>query len=361
MTAEVFCVDDATRNQAINAVRRYRAYCREVFAVGLLAETAGAKIVETEDGDIRVQPDSDRAKATLAALMMKDGKAHLYQLRQHVLETLYPTARSFVWDSLRRDVSTRWCARDPEFGKASRGWLTLQGARDVARFNGMGIGFPQATAHPKLEDHAIRLTWDREVGEVEFKLKRLDSGRWGVWSAILSGDYTAGTLYLNERDGKLRITITYSKAVTVSDVDPARVLLVEFLADRIRLSTSGDTDEVMLDHAKGALARFAMRRANLEARRASCGSPKRPWGHRKGWLADQAVLSALTARRAGYVKDQNHAWARRIADRARQWRCGRVSVTLPADGLMHGQSWGWGQLKQFISYKVEELGGEVVN
>jgi hypothetical protein len=382
VTLDVFCPipeEDTPRNQqdhfqVINAVRKYRACARQMFAIGMLSMSAGSKI-EIHDDDIRVATEKGRSAEILQALFGKGGKGMLYSMRQWFLgperrtckfptevpvsesEAQWSSAESFVWDSCRRDVVNRWNSKDPEFTKASRGWLTLQGARGMARFNNIGIGFPVLTAKPKMTNHTIRLKWDRAVGEIEFKIKRLDHGRWETWKSIVSGEYSAGTLFLNERKGELRITVAYQKPAASPDLIIGKTLQVEFLSDRICMSSRGDTDEVMTTHAVGALGRFEMRKKAIEARREACGSVFQAWGHRNGWHKDQDVLSNLTRVRSAFLTDQNHAWSRRIADRVRQWRCGKVNVVLPED--LSGRTWPWHQFKEFMTYKISELGGVV--
>jgi hypothetical protein len=63
--------------------------------------------------------------------------------------------KSMRFDSIRRDVTTVWNSLDPEYTKAKRGWLALQGARGVAQFNWRGIGIPQATGRPKLDGYTL--------------------------------------------------------------------------------------------------------------------------------------------------------------------------------------------------------------
>src|SRR5262245_28270370 len=140
--------DDAQRlavlNQVRQSIRQYRAVLRHCFSVLTCAQAAAAEISWQggDAGEIRVRPNNDAARQVLAAATGKDGAALGYQLREYVLQTLAPTWHSFVWDSLRRDMSTAWTAKDAEFPRAGRGWLILQGARGISRFNNRGIGFP---------------------------------------------------------------------------------------------------------------------------------------------------------------------------------------------------------------------------
>jgi hypothetical protein len=284
-----------------------------------------------------------------------------------VLREQWPTALSFVWDSLRRDVVTVWTSKDPEFTKANRGWLALQGARGVAQFNWRGIGFPRATARPKLDKHSLTLKWDHDIGPITFNVPRLDGGRYHVWRNLRDGapNWTLGTLWLNERDGELRTVLSYSRPFSAVDVEATRTCCVVIgEPDEQFLTITGPDGAVTCDSisdkdAVGWLKKMKCRREELERRRAACGNPKRPWGHRQGWRAVQNVLSATTATREKGVRDHNHAWTRRIVSRATAWRCGRISVEgLPVEKLA-GEPWKWRQFSDFLQYKAGEKGIEV--
>src|SRR5262245_40933716 len=145
-------VADELRQPVVNAIRRYRAACRQLYAVLLLSQQAGAEIVETDEV-LRVLPKNEAAKAVLASALGKGGKALGYELRDWFRQELYPQSLSFVWDSARRDVAAVWTAADPEHPRATRGYLALQGARGIAQFARRGLGFPLATARPKLAGH----------------------------------------------------------------------------------------------------------------------------------------------------------------------------------------------------------------
>lgn len=364
--AVVKIVDTEHWLDVLRSIRRYRACCREVFAVAMLAETAGADVEDREDGDFRITPRHDRSKAVLAALMEKDGKAHLYQVRQYVREVLFPTSRSFVWDSIRREVSARLRSKDPQHRNATREWLGLQGARAFARFNRIGIAFPQSSdpkkkfaSQAKVDGHRITLTWDAILGPVHFHLLTMDPGRWRTWQRVIDGAYDIGTIYLNEHKGRVKLTVTYQKPTRSEEVYREHVASLKVAGNDLVIAGAVE-DTVSMDHAIGALERFRARKQNLEARRASCGNSRAPWGFRQGWRMDQDVLSAVTFRRSNYVKDQNHAWTRRIASRLLKSHCGTVEVRIPNKLEIAGHSWNWSQFKMFLEYKVGEIGGNVI-
>ncbi len=392
---------DDMRQPILNSIRRYRAACRQLFAVVGLAQAAGASLVEKDDGSVSLKPSGIQAKIIATAAMtdaevtsealgkgngsrlsIPVGSGANYELRRWFLEDLMPGAMSFVWDSARRDINTAWTARDAEFPQASRGWLALQGARGLAQFQRRGIGFPLATAHPLLEGRTLTLRWHHDLGTLVFNTPRMDGGRYHVWRALRDGDegWKLGTLYLNERDGKLLATVTHERPANLASVDQERVCRVTFgervdggnqNVERVDARIGiGDPenylriigpdgmssyDTISMVEAVAWLARQRVRREQLERRRAACGNPRRPWGHRKGWLAAQDVLSRATLLRERGQAQRNHAWSRRLVTRAVAWRCGVISVEgMPADLL--GHPWGWAQFREDVKYKAAERG-----
>ena len=374
------------RSAAVQSIRRYRKACQKMYAMLTLAQQAGARIEDHEAG-VRVTPDNDRAKLILAetvggatiergdkvrgqgqAWVVRVGATLGYEMRPWFFEELYPQARAFVWDSARRDMEVIWKAKDPEFTKASRGWLNLQLVRQPARFMRRAIGFPRLTARPRLEAHKLTLNWDKEIGDVTFTLPSLDGGRYQIWRAIRDGQegWQLGTLYLTERDGKLFAGISHHRPPRADDLDPERVLKVRFdvdpqnLENFIRISgpDGGMPDVISGAEARAWLLQMEMRKKELERRRAACGNPQRPWGHRKAWRASQDVLSRLTHKRELGQKDRNHAWTRRIVTRARSWRCGQLEIVgLPQDSTLYGLPWSWTQFVYDLEYKYAEAGG----
>lgn len=368
--------------QVLGSIRRYRAACRQLYSTLLLGQQAGATITESEENGLRVTPANDRAKLVLAAAMgsakiekgekvkgegqqylVNVGAAMAYELRQLFFAELYPNAKSFVWDSARRDVQTAWTAADPEHPRATRGWLTLQGARGPAQFNRRAIGLPVATARPKLSGNTLTLHWDKDIGEVEFRIPRLDSARYWVWRAVRDGEdgWKLGTLYLGECDGKLKAILSYSKPSRPESLDPTRVLRVQWSTERESfLRVVGPDGEqtygsLSAEYAVGRLQQLLATRQNLELRKGACGNPNDTWGHRKGWKRIQEILSNNTGMRERLASDLNHAWTRYIVERAVAWRCGMVEVeSLPAD--LFGQPWGWFQWKERLRYKAAERG-----
>ena len=227
---ELYLPDDQSEmlQPVRDSIRRYRAACRKMFAVLFAAEAAGAEIVANDKG-VSLRPRGNNSRIAMAAALGSErvekgekikgrgqsytvwtGAATAYDMRDWFFESLYPDAKSFVWDSARRDVSTAWSAKDPDVPKVDRRWLSLQGARGVARFDRRAIGCPVATAKPSLSKHELTITWDKSIGEVRFRIPRMDFGRYRVWQRLRDGEpgWELGTIYVGERDGRLTATIT---------------------------------------------------------------------------------------------------------------------------------------------------------
>jgi hypothetical protein len=350
------------RHVVLDSIRRYRAICRQCYAVLLLSQAAGAKVEEHPKG-LRLKPDNDKSKQLLALATGKEGKALAYELRDYVLREQWPTVLSFVWDSIRRDVTTVWSSGDPEYPQAARGYLALQGARGVAQFQRRGIGFPLATGRPKLNGHTVTLKWDHDVGAICFSVPRLDGGRYAVWRALRDKEegWSIGTIYLSERDRLIFATVTYSRPPSLADVDPKRILRLAFGEEMESfLGLAGPHGAPTYDSISGAAAlawlqRSLRRRQDFEERRQAAGSPRQPWGNRRDYGLNTERLQRLTLLRQRRISDWNHAWTRRIVSRAVSWRCGTIRVGKEPEDFF-GQPWNWTGFFQDLEYKSCERG-----
>jgi hypothetical protein len=380
----------------VASIKRYRVACAKMYATLLLAQQAGATIeVDEESGNVKVHPRNDNAKLLLAEAMgtavnekgdkirgegqswtVKVLTAKAYEIRDWFFRDLYPSARAFVYDSARRDICTVWRAPDPEFPQATRGWLSLQLARGPARFARRAIGFARLTGKPQLEGRKLILNWDHDIGKVTFDIPKLEGARYGVWRPLRDGDegWKLGTLYLTVRESKhakscLSAIISYTFPAKAAILNPAYICNVTIDAGdpdvfiHMKGPHGAETYDSIAGHEAVAWLRWMYtRRQVLEARRAACGNPRRPWGHRKGWRAAQDVLSRLTDKRELGQKDRNHAWTRRIATRCRDWGCGSCVINITNGigetgvGALFGLPWSWTQFEQHIKYKLTEIG-----
>jgi hypothetical protein len=360
----LFLKDKAKYKQVTNSIKLVRSAARQVYAVLFASQAAGADM-KWKDEQLSVIPNNDRARSIMAAVFEKDGKAPIYQAREYVLKHLLPGYHSYVWDSLRADVWTKWTAKDPEFTKATNGYLVLNGIRRLAIFKGLGIGIPAAVS-PKLEDHEITLKWSHEIGPVAFSLGTMDPGRWYTWKRIVSGQFPHGTMRLTERDGKLLAIVTYSRPVSKSaTMDPDRTLTVIRSANQENLLVIGPEREktyvaMSLIEARDWSLRLRAQSQVWSNRQRACGSPRRGWGMKSAHKGIQTHRDAITKQRENGCKCRNHSWSKRIVDLAEYWRCGVIEFCDPADSQLGGEPWGWADLLSKIKYKSNLISTKVV-
>jgi transposase len=345
--------------EIIGSIKLYRALCRKVFTACAMAEMAGASIT-IENDNLIISPNKDGAKNILKEVFENDGKSHLYQLRTWIRTEEAPSLMSFAWDSLRKDVSSLWLARDPKI-KATRGWLILQGARGIALFQRRGIAFP-SQQKPFFEQHKLTLKWDNVIGPIEFGLKKLDGGRYHVWKGLRDNlpGWKLNTLYLSECDGKIFVVISYDCPVVKKDLNKDNTIEVAFTEEKDSFITlkgpdNFDGELISAEEAVGILEQIKIRHDRWNKRRMAIGNPRRTWGSKKIWRATQEVISKNSEHRTTVVQARNHLWTRRIVDTAIRWNCGTVLINKMPESLF-GEPWQWAQFKTFLKYKTEEIG-----
>ncbi len=383
LSLDVFLPKTDARLQAIrNSIKQYRTTAKQMFGAVFEAQATGAT-VKTTDETFTVVPQNDRAKVILALAFDKmksfqcgpftapgetssELKAEIvlyrapaYELRDEVLR-LNPTWKPFVWDSMRAKTWAFWTAKDPEFTKASRGWLLMQSARNLAQCRGIGIEFPQMTAKPKLLKRSIVLNWDRAIGEVEFELPPLDAGRWRNWKNIREGVWKPGTVTLNERDGRFYVLLSYhSPVATAKELDPESVLTVCFNPDAahsfISMSSGKDVETLSAVSAREKLREMTIIKNLRERRTRACGSKVRAWGGKKVFVAEQTRVHRVALERENVVDTWCHLWSRKIADCARRKRCGAITMALPPETML-GHPFPFAKLKTYSEYKALQLG-----
>ena len=193
---------EGLKQKVRDGLKLYRDTMKVLHATALCAEEAGAEIIVDPKKGLVLKPGvledgkTQRSKNILEALAgVEDKKAHLYPLYYGAKE-LAPEFLSKVWSALQREVSSHWRAKDPEFTKASKGWLILQGVRRMAQFQNVPLEI-----HPdniKFDKHELLLQWDRNLGYVPVRLLKLDGGRWHLFRSLASGNWHIGAAYLYE-------------------------------------------------------------------------------------------------------------------------------------------------------------------
>jgi transposase len=356
-----------SRQKIVASIREYRATARMLYSACAMAEIAGATITYKDD-DIKIVPNKDNAKAILNSCFDNyDKNMHLYQLRSFVLREQNTSWKSFVWDAVRREVAQRWSAPDTEFPKAKRGYLTIQGARAIAKFNNIGIGMPFATAHPKLHEHKIEVGWDHTIGTIEFVIPKLDSARYYVWKSLRESTegWKLGTIYLNERDNKVFLQMSFERPDIDKNIDLEKTLNVEFVPEAqnficVYTGERNESDKIAFDETLQWLDEIRIVQERYESQRKSCGSKRAKWGNHKAWAAIQKRINNLTSRRENGCKSRNHLWTRRIIENAIRHNAGTIKLHNVPERELFGHPWGMFQFKSFLKYKIEEIGGKLI-
>lgn len=367
MALQVYVPDSLFERKIFGSIKRYRAACRQLYATYALGVAGGAEIRDDGEGKVTLMPDKESTRTILTTLTGAPANFPAYPLRPYFFEQLFPSAQSFVWDSCRQDVESVWRSLDPEFTKAQRGYLALQGARGLALFMRRGIGCPVQSARPKLVGDTVTVKWDKDLGSVTFKLEPLDGGRQFVWNKLRAAapGWKLGTIYVTERKRKGRsclfLLVTYERPLEVAETDAGRVCRVEWTDEHEKwlriVGPDGATTvfEVSAVAAVESMRELKVRQAKLELRKSACGAKHQPWGHKDEWNRVQAVVARCTLHRANATKDFNHAWTRRIVDAAAKWRCGQIQVeALPK--TLFGHSWPWYAFLQCLKYKATFVG-----
>jgi len=357
--------DFLLQRKIIESIRLYRAACRKAFSICAMAEMAGAEIIEDPEKGIVCMPKQNAAKEILEqAFDIHGKKAHLYELRLWLRE-LHPSWLSIVPEAIHIDVSSRWRAKDVEFPKATRGYLVLNGARSMARFEHIGITIKNTV--PTLAGRTVSFKWDEDIGKVELNLAKLDGSRFFIWRMIESkaAGWKLGTLYLNEKDNNLFITMSYTCPDLKKELDKRKNMLVEFSESQENYITAHSPDEAFsgdVINVTGAVAWLKEMECiygNYKARLRTYGSVNKKWGGKTGYRAVVERMNRYTERRKNGEQYHNHLWTRRITEHCRRKEAGNVIVVNCPSAEMFGLPWGWYQFQQFLKYKIEEIGGVV--
>lgn len=412
---DVRCADDKQYRLVMDDLKRYRAAARQAFCAFVMAHIAGARIEHHANGT-RVTPNNDAAKAILAKTMgmsvqqrtkpavakalktvadilsklesreklgetyaarldqmltalsdaatqhnwaqdiSDEGAAPCYEVRDFVLNDLLPDWRPFCFDSLRREVLTVWTGDDPEHTKATRGWLMLNGARFLARFNRLGIEFPILSGAHTFDSNSITLEWRKGVS-VKFNLMDMERQRWQQWTDARDGVCDMGSLQLVERDGRLRIIIPLHRKILPRDVDRERVATISIEGGALKTVARGMVDILPLNTALGQMRRIKKEAEYFDTMKRPTGSPVKKWGAKYAFRTAQDRIHRRTTKRAYSQSYWNHLWSRRSVDVCIRSRCGTIRLELPKKSeLVPDIPWSWKELKNLIEYKAKLAG-----
>ncbi len=356
-------IDRDIHRKLINQIHMYRAACRKAYSACAMAEMAGADIEIHPEKGLRVMPKSKEAKGILEAAFGNPGKSLFYEIRQWA-RSLCPSWKGIMGESIQYNVvSKKWKAPDPEFPKVKNGFMVLNGSRNFARFNRIGI--PIKNTEVKFGDRSIVMKWDFDLGPVEFRVAKMDGSRIFKFRNIQSGEWKLGTVYINiDDDGKVFLLVSYSAPNEVESLDPEKTMTISFGDESgMFINCSGaksfESDVISVFEAVNGLASMRKIGEKYESCKASAGNPRRAWGSKTIYSGVQKKINKLSKRRSNYVKDRNHLWSRRITDDASRWKCGKVVVINIPSKELFGHPWQWFQFSQFLSYKLGEIGSSV--
>lgn len=355
--------DGIIHRKVVNSIRLYRSVCRKVYSMTAMARIAIADIRITKGGYVKVE---DNQTTDLKLLSEAFGANPSRQIN---LQEFCPTALAFFWASAIGDVTSRWRSRDPEFAGVPRSVLTLNGIRDLAWFNHIGIGMPRLTARPDLYEKSISVKWDHEIGKVDFSFpKKLDSSRYWIWKNLRDNneEWGLGTIYLNEDEGKLKMTISYSIPEKEKKLNLDKVVLIEFTSDPDNFITCyvdggnmGEADKISAVEALGWLEKLLLLNNKFKDRASAVGNSRKAWGSKKLKAVANECRERVTKKRENGEKYRNHLWTRRIISFCQRHSAGTIKLINVPDGLL-GHPWGWYQFRHDLKYKIEEVGGKIV-
>lgn len=410
-------VEKSLYRAIMDDLQHFRAACRQVFCMMMMAHMAGARIEVHEKG-IRLTPNSERSKHILATAMgmtihpytkaavtkalktiatllgsletreklsdtqagrldemlfslsdaasrrnwaedvCDQGAAEAYEMRDWVLNELLPGWEPWVFDGIRRECLAVFNSKDPEFPKATRGWLMMQGARKLAFFNRIGIEFPLAHATPEFGSNTIALQWQKEK-VFTFKLMSHDTGRWSKWQAIRDKKAEIGQPILSERDGRIRISIPIKSEGRDRGTDPTRCARVFLEHGEIKTIAGNSRDKVGIAAAVNQMLRLKKQSNHFEASKRPTGSPVKKWGAKKAYRSEADCLRTITVRRTHALQDWNQRWTRRIIDFVVREGCGVLTMIMPAkEEIKLNVPWSWAHFRDCLTYKCARVNVE---
>lgn len=376
---DAVCVGDENYPKVIEAIRRYRWVCRHIAAIACTVEAACSEAVTSEDGFLKINMGHEESKKILAHIFKKQGKAYIYELRDYV-KTLLPEWKSCMVDGVLRNVASALMAKDAEKNNARRNFLVTVGMRTAPGFRFSEMPIPNKDASISTEKNGVRLKWNFDVDKVEFRWlgarkksggRKLDPGRSYTWHKLSTKEWKMGSVYLNERDGKLKVRVTYHEPERQSVVDESRVLEVAYDPDNkdkflsIKLVKGGKTLLDDIKHRELSALAALDRIDDLETRarstlykRSACGSKVGGSGLKSAARHYDGRRERITKQRTNVVKNWNHLWSSRIILLCKNNRAGSLVVSgLPAK--LFERPWQWFQFKEFVKYKAKADGIKV--
>jgi len=358
-------LDGDLYKQVRDQINLYRAVCRKVYSACAIAEMAGSKFEFDEKGSLKVVPSSKEVDQMIRSVFGGTGGkgGAFYGIRQFA-RSFHPSWKGIMGESIQYSVvGPKWTAKDAEKKRATHGFLVLNGARNFAQFNRIGI--PIKNTEVKFGDRSLIMKWDFKIGPVEFRIAKMDASRHYKWRNIQNGAWKLGTVYINvDSDGKLFLLVSYTQPIEDRQLDSEKTMMVSFSDDpELFINCSGqksfEGDVISVFEAINGLSSILSTAQKYEKCGVSAGNPRKVWGSKKIYSGVTKKMRKLSRRRSNYVQYRNHLWTRRITDNAQRWNCGKVVVVNCPSGEMFEHPWQWYQFRQFLEYKLGEIGSSV--
>lgn len=237
--------------KVINSIRDFRAILRQLCSVASYCKSSSAKLVVNDNGFLQVAFDRDASASLMRELSnlglergtaCSNGKPY-YELRPYffkIVKGLADSRRaagqagsdfdSSCWDEASKFVKVISDAPDPKSG-IPRSCLFSKGDREVPEIRNFGIPikyYQSSGGRARIEERqdgslVIVLKWADDIGEVEFVLDghymlngnlakiKANPGARFVFHKMATGEWPFQCPIINERDGKLSLTISYKK------------------------------------------------------------------------------------------------------------------------------------------------------
>ncbi|HJZ06323.1 MAG TPA: hypothetical protein VJ327_10835 [Patescibacteria group bacterium] len=356
---ECFVRDNDLHAKIRASVRLYRACLRAAFSYCALAETAGAEIV-AENGNVTVKPNDEKAREILSACVGHSGKIKYYEM-YHWMKELYPSLISNCYSKIQYIIGKMMTMKDQDIKKCQKKFLIVNGKRAFAQFNRSGI--PIKSGMAKIDGHLLKCRWDKDIGEVEFTTNKMDSSTYYAFSSLREGweGWSIKDSYLSfdEDKNKIVVILSYERPDTPTNIEPEKVMHVEFTDDKEMFITCYTDDKWSarpfsaagiigyLEEMEQIYSRYWSEFKSYERR------------ERKQRNHVKEKLNRYTERRANAEKNNNHLWSKRIVDFARQQCAGKLVVVNLPEKTLFDLPYGWFDFKTKLDYKMKEIGGTV--
>jgi hypothetical protein len=172
---------------------------------------------------------------------------------------------------------------------------------------------PCCNTNQNFSEHTLTIKWCHEIGEVEFKIPRLDSGRYFIYKSLR--DSAPGwkmVHYISTSATAVYFaTVSFERPDTKADLDPERKINILFSDDPesfikiVGPKHNTHTTQSLQPEAVAWLNELKFIRSKSGNPQGSCRNPRKPWDL-QNMAGLQQRLSNNTDRRTNGVQTRNH-------------------------------------------------------